>query len=46
MEQPIFSIGELSKEISRDTQEKYDYIPWKSIRGMRNKIIQDYETLI
>jgi len=35
----VSQIGELAKEISEDTQEKHDYIPWKSIRGMRNKIV-------
>lgn len=41
----VSQIGELAKEISGDTQEKYDYIPWKSIRGMRNKIVHDYENI-
>ena len=41
----VSQIGELVKEISGDTQEKYDYIPWKSIRGMRNKIVHDYENI-
>ncbi|ABI67933.1 MAG: DUF86 domain-containing protein [Syntrophomonas sp.] len=41
----VSQIGELAKEISRDTQEKHDHIPWKSIRGMRNKIVHDYENI-
>ena len=41
----VSQIGELAKEISGDTQEKHDDIPWKSIRGMRNKIIHDYENI-
>jgi len=41
----VSQIGELAKEISEDTQEKHDYIPWKSIRGMRNKIVHDYENI-
>lgn len=41
----VSQIGELAKEISEETQTKYDYIPWKSIRGMRNKIVHDYENI-
>ncbi len=41
----VSQIGELAKEISGDTQEKHDDIPWKSILGMRNKIIHDYENI-
>jgi uncharacterized protein with HEPN domain len=41
----VSQIGELSKEISGDTQSKYDDIPWKSIKGMRNKIVHDYENI-
>ncbi len=41
----VSQIGELSKEISEETQEKYKYIPWKSIKGMRNKIVHDYENV-
>lgn len=29
----VSQIGELAKEISGDTQRKYSYIPWKSIRA-------------
>lgn len=41
----VSQIGELAKEISGDTQEKHVNIPWKSIRGMRNKIVHDYENI-
>jgi len=40
----IGQIGELSKEVSDDTQHSNPEIPWNSIRGMRNKIIHDYES--
>ncbi|MCL2814207.1 MAG: DUF86 domain-containing protein [Oscillospiraceae bacterium] len=39
----VSQIGELTKEISSETQTKYDNIPWQAIRGMRNKIVHDYE---
>lgn len=38
-------IGELAKDISISTQEGYPNIPWKSIKGMRNKIVHDYENI-
>ena len=39
----ISQIGEIAGEISDDFQMSYPAIPWKSIRGMRNKIVHDYE---
>ena len=41
----VSQIGELAKEITPETQEKYKDIPWKSIKGMRNKIVHDYENV-
>ena len=41
----VSQIGELAKEITEETQEKYTDIPWKSIRGMRNRIVHDYENI-
>jgi uncharacterized protein with HEPN domain len=41
----ISQIGELAKDISLSTQEQYSYIPWKSIKGMRNKIVHDYQNI-
>ena len=41
----VSQIGELAKEITEETQTKYANIPWKSIRGMRNRIVHDYENV-
>ena len=41
----VSQIGELAKEIGEDTQEMHGHIPWKSIRGMRNRIVHDYENI-
>ena len=41
----VSQIGELANEISENTQKMYKNIPWKSIRGMRNKIVHDYENI-
>ena len=41
----ISQIGELSKELSEAIQNDNPNIPWISIRGMRNKIVHDYENI-
>ncbi|ODA42731.1 HepT-like ribonuclease domain-containing protein [Desulfosporosinus sp. BG] len=41
----IGQIGELVKEVDPLTQDANPKIPWRSIRGMRNKIIHDYENI-
>ena len=41
----VSQIGELSKEITEESQEKYSGIPWKSMKGMRNRIVHDYENV-
>ena len=35
-------IGEASKNLSAEFRNKYTKIPWKSIAGMRDKLIHDY----
>ena len=39
----ISQIGELVKNISKETMEKYPNIEWKVIKGLRNRIVHDYE---
>jgi len=39
----IGQIGELASQISDETQNSYSDIPWRNIKGMRNRIIHDYE---
>lgn len=41
----VSQIGELVGNITDNTINKYNYIPWKSIRGMRNKIVHDYDNI-
>ncbi len=41
----VSQIGELVKEICDETMEKYSTIPWNSIKGMRNRIVHDYENV-
>ncbi|MCI9000769.1 MAG: DUF86 domain-containing protein [Clostridia bacterium] len=41
----VSQIGELVNEISEEAMEEYKNIPWKSIRGMRNRIVHDYENV-
>lgn len=35
-------IGEAANSVSKELQQKYDSIPWKSIVGMRNRLIHGY----
>ena len=39
----ISQIGELVKNISIETIEKYPNIEWNMIKGLRNRIVHDYE---
>ncbi len=41
----VSQIGELAKDITTETQEKYGSVPWKSMKGMRNRIVHDYENV-
>lgn len=41
----VSQIGEISKEITEETQQKHTDIPWKAIKGMRNRIVHDYENV-
>lgn len=41
----VSQIGELVKEITNETINKYKSIPWNSIKGMRNRIVHDYENV-
>ena len=38
-------IGELAKEVSSEIESKYPHLPWKGMRGMRNRIVHDYENV-
>ena len=39
----ISQIGELVKNISKETMRKYSNIEWNMIKGLRNRIVHDYE---
>lgn len=39
----ISQIGELVKNITKETMEKYNNIEWIIIKNLRNKIVHDYE---
>lgn len=41
----VSQIGEIVKEIDSETISKYTNIPWNSIKGMRNRIVHDYENV-
>ena len=39
----VSQIGELIKNISKETMQKYSKIEWSMIKGLRNRIVHDYE---
>ncbi|MBQ7897137.1 MAG: DUF86 domain-containing protein [Clostridia bacterium] len=41
----LSQIGELSHRVSRHIQEKTPHIPWRSLYGLRNKIVHEYDGL-
>ena len=41
----LSQIGELAKELDEETINNITEIPWKSIKGMRNKIVHDYDNV-
>jgi len=42
----ISQLGEVVANIEKDTMEKYPNIPWRTIKGIRNRIVHDYEGII
>ena len=41
----ISQIGELVKNITKETMERYNNIEWIIIKNLRNKIVHDYEVI-
>ena len=39
----VSQIGELVKNISKETMQKYSFIEWNMIKELRNRIVHDYE---
>ena len=39
----IGQIGELASNVSEETRKTYCDVPWRSICGMRNQIVHDYD---
>lgn len=39
----LSQLGELATKIDADFMEDHNEIPWKQMRGLRNKIVHDYE---
>jgi len=39
----LSQIGELAGKLESDFIENTAHIPWRKIRGMRNRIVHDYE---
>lgn len=41
----VMQIGEIIKDISDDFINSHSNIPWHSIKGMRNRIVHDYDNI-
>ncbi len=39
----LSQIGELANKISPEFEERYKTVPWRTMYGLRNKIVHDYE---
>ena len=39
----VSQIGELVKNISRESKEKYSSVEWRVLKDVRNRIVHDYE---
>ena len=39
----LSQIGELVSRLGDDFTEKHTHIPWRKMKGLRNKIVHDYE---
>ena len=38
-------IGEASGRVSIETQKKYSHLPWQAMKGTRNRIIHEYDSI-
>ena len=39
----LSQLGELSVQLDRDFVAKYPEIPWQALRGLRNRIVHNYD---
>ena len=39
----LLQIGEIANRLDEDFQSRYTEIPWSKIRGLRNRLVHDYE---
>ena len=38
-------IGEASGRVSKETQKKYSHLPWQAMKGTRNRVIHEYDSI-
>jgi uncharacterized protein with HEPN domain len=38
-------IGEASNRVSSETQKKYAHLPWQAMKGTRNRIVHEYDSI-
>lgn len=39
----LVQLGELSRRLSDELKSEYSEIPWRTISGLRNRLVHDYE---
>jgi len=39
----LSQLGELSSKLDQEIREHYPTIPWQALRGIRNRIVHDYD---
>lgn len=39
----LSQLGEFANRIGDDFRQKYAHLPWQALRGIRNRIVHDYE---
>lgn len=40
---PLYNIGEQAYYLSDDFKERYNYIPWAMMSGLRHRLVHDYD---
>jgi uncharacterized protein with HEPN domain len=38
-------MGEASGRVSAETQKKYRHLPWQAMKGTRNRVIHEYDSI-
>ena len=42
----LSQLGEMTRRLDNSFYERYPEIPWRAIRGIRNRIVHDYDSVM